>query len=47
MPPKIEIAQIFGTALYAAKGVLAGRRRRVGAGDRQSDLKRDRKKLDV
>jgi pyruvate dehydrogenase (quinone) len=25
MPPKIEIAQIFGTALYSAKAVLAGR----------------------
>jgi pyruvate dehydrogenase (quinone) len=25
MPPKIEIAQVFGTALYSAKAVLAGR----------------------
>ena len=25
IPPKIEIAQIFGTALYSAKAVLAGR----------------------
>jgi pyruvate dehydrogenase (quinone) len=25
MPPKIEIAQVFGTALYSAKAILAGR----------------------
>ena len=25
MPPKIEVAQVFGTALYSAKAVLAGR----------------------
>jgi pyruvate dehydrogenase (quinone) len=25
MPPKIEIAAVFGTALYSAKAVLAGR----------------------
>ncbi len=25
MPPKVEAAQVFGTALYSAKGVLAGR----------------------
>ncbi len=25
IPPKIEIAQVFGTALYSAKAVLAGR----------------------
>jgi pyruvate dehydrogenase (quinone) len=25
IPPKIELAQVFGTALYSAKAVLAGR----------------------
>jgi pyruvate dehydrogenase (quinone) len=25
MPPKIEMAQVFGAALYSAKAVLAGR----------------------
>jgi pyruvate dehydrogenase (quinone) len=25
MPPKVELAQVFGTALYSAKAVLAGR----------------------
>jgi pyruvate dehydrogenase (quinone) len=25
MPPKIEVAQVLGTALYAGKAVLAGR----------------------
>jgi pyruvate dehydrogenase (quinone) len=25
MPPKIEAAQVFGTALYSAKAVLGGR----------------------
>jgi pyruvate dehydrogenase (quinone) len=25
IPPKIEIAQVFGTALYSAKAVLSGR----------------------
>lgn len=25
MPPRIELAQIFGAALYSAKAVLAGR----------------------
>jgi pyruvate dehydrogenase (quinone) len=25
MPPKIELAQVFGTALYSAKAVLSGR----------------------
>jgi pyruvate dehydrogenase (quinone) len=25
MPPKIELSQMFGMALYSAKGVLSGR----------------------
>ena len=25
MPPKIELVQVFGTALYSAKAVLSGR----------------------
>jgi hypothetical protein len=25
MPPKLELAQVFGAALYSAKAVLAGR----------------------
>jgi pyruvate dehydrogenase (quinone) len=25
MPPKIEVTQVLGTALYAAKAALAGR----------------------
>jgi pyruvate dehydrogenase (quinone) len=25
MPPKVELAQVFGTALYSAKAVLGGR----------------------
>lgn len=29
MPPKVEASQVFGTALYSAKGVLAGRAREV------------------
>jgi pyruvate dehydrogenase (quinone) len=29
MPPEVEFAQVAGTALYAAKAVLAGRTRDV------------------
>ena len=25
MPPKVEVGQVLGTALYSAKGILAGR----------------------
>jgi len=25
MPPKVELSQVMGTALYSAKGILSGR----------------------